>query len=55
MPKHADLECAVEEFQLAESIYRQKLANLMAAAKAIVAAKSQDGLPQDISTKVASQ
>jgi hypothetical protein len=42
MPTHADFEKAEEELNFAERAYRQKLANMIALAKAVLSANPQD-------------
>ena len=42
MPTLAEIETALGEVNFAERAYRQKLANLVALAKAVLAAKPQD-------------
>ena len=42
MPVTIDLETAISEFNASEKIYRQKLANMLAAARAALAASPED-------------
>jgi hypothetical protein len=42
----AEFETALSEFEYSERVYKEKLASMIAAAKAILAASPQDGQPQ---------
>ena len=42
----AEFETALSEFEYSERVYKEKLASMIAAAKAILAASTQDGQPQ---------
>lgn len=41
----AEFETALSEFEYSERVYKEKLASMIAAAKAILAASPQDGQP----------